>query len=121
MQVVFIQTMSSLPSLCGAARSTQYPDLSQDLLYWNSQCERLSWCEQVGGGSVEGGLAAVQTNDQAMRELVTVLDVDSKVWPNRTLVPARGRRIGDVGRSSDAVKACLHLHTLSKLVHALLA
>ncbi|EIE25016.1 p25-alpha-domain-containing protein [Coccomyxa subellipsoidea C-169] len=35
--------------------------------------------KQVGGGSVEGGLAAVQTNDQAMRELVTVLDVDSKI------------------------------------------
>ena len=81
MQILSIRTMSSLPSLCTAARSTQYPDLSQDLLYWNYQYERLSWCEQVGGGSVEGGLAAVQSNDQAMCELVTVLDVDSKVWP----------------------------------------
>ncbi|CAL8462026.1 g1557 [Coccomyxa elongata] len=35
--------------------------------------------KQVGGGSVEGGLAAVCQNDQAMRELVTVLDVDAKI------------------------------------------
>jgi hypothetical protein len=43
---------------------------------------RTSWCEQVGGGSVEGGLAAVHANDQAMRELVTLLDVDAKVRPS---------------------------------------
>ncbi|BDA41253.1 probable tubulin polymerization-promoting protein family member 3 at C-terminar half [Coccomyxa sp. Obi] len=35
--------------------------------------------KQVGGGSVEGGLAAVCQDDQAMRELVTVLDVDAKI------------------------------------------
>ncbi|KAK9908613.1 hypothetical protein WJX75_000439 [Coccomyxa subellipsoidea] len=35
--------------------------------------------KQVGGGSVEGGLAAVHANDQAMRELVTLLDVDAKI------------------------------------------
>lgn len=49
----------------------------------------------MGGGSVEGGLAAVHANDQAMRELVTVLDVDAKVRPSslQTLRPLYCQRL----------------------------
>ena len=46
---------------------------------WNAPLNIGGGAWQVGGGSVEGGLAAVHANDQAMRELVSVLDVDAKV------------------------------------------
>jgi hypothetical protein len=38
--------------------------------------------KQFGGGSVEGGLAAVLRDEQVMRELVSVLNVDAKVSHN---------------------------------------
>ncbi len=46
--------------------------------------------KQVGGGSVEGGLSAVKIDEQAMREVISVLKVDAKVRfvPNSTVLQA---------------------------------